>query len=97
MIALTGVWVNNLTMMLQLFIVVVILVIQNLIGNKLNKMLLVAAVFAVVVDGLELYLLVRLSPSLSFHRNWMLFFLPTAAFLMNAWLLSRYKAAVGLA
>ena len=96
LIALTGVWVNSLADAMQLLIVVMVLVIQNLIGNKLNQMLIVSAVFAVLVDGLELYILIRTSSSLVFHRDWMLFFLPTTAFFLNAWLLGQYKRAMAL-
>lgn len=97
LIALTGVWVNNLTMTLPLLVGVIILVVQSLMGNKLNKPFLVAAFFALVIDGYETYFLIHTASSwAAFRVNWMVFFLPTAALLLNAWLLGKYKAATSL-
>ncbi len=96
LIALTGVWVNNLTMLLPLLIAVTVLVVQNLIGNKLSKLMPVAIAFAVVIDCAEAYLIARTSHSFDWRVCWMLFFLPTAACILNAWLLLRFKAAADL-
>ena len=96
LIALTGIWVNNLTMMMQLVICTALLIVLNLVGNRLDKVFLTNIVLAVIVDCYEAFDLTRTSNWSAWHNCWMLFFFPTIACLLNAWLFLRFKAAAGL-
>ncbi len=95
-IALTGVWVNNLTMADQLLVAIVFLIIQNLIGNRMNKIIIMGVVLAVVLDGFEAVSLLHATSWSVWQANWMTFFLPTVGCLLNAWLFQRFEAAAGL-
>ncbi len=94
LIALTGIWVNNLTMMVQLAVCTAFLIVLNLVGNRLNRVFLTNLVFVMIIDCYEVYDLARTSDWSAWHNWWMLFFFPTAACLLNAWLFLRFKAAV---
>jgi len=95
-VALTGTWVNNLTMMDQLAVGVVILAGSNLIGNRVKRILLVGIVFAVLFNIYTVVLMLHMAAHPTVHDWWMAFFFPTAACLLNAWFFLRFKAAAGL-
>jgi hypothetical protein len=96
LIALTGIWVNNLTMMLQFMVFVAILIITNCIGNRLRRIFLANAVMVGLAISYEAWYYAHGFNWSELSRNWMVFFLPVAAFLLNAWLFLRFKAAAGL-
>ena len=96
LIALTGVWVNNLTMMDALLISMVVLIVQNLIGNRIKKILLVGIVFAVLFNLYAVVVMVHKTANPTFHDWWMMFFYPTVTYPLNAWLLLRFKVIAGL-
>ncbi len=95
-IALTGLWVNNLTMLLPLLISATVLVVQNLIGNRLNKILICGLIFAGTIDCGQAYSVAHYPHSFAWHVYLMLFFFPTAACILNAWLFLRFKTAADL-
>ncbi len=95
-IALTGVWVNNLTMINLLLISVAVLVLQNLVGNKVKRIFLVAVIFMIVFNAYATVLMLHMAANPTFHDWWMMFFFPTATCLLNAGMFLRFKAATGL-
>ena len=96
LIALTGVWVNNLTMMLQFVVFAAVLTITNLIGNRLSRIFLANAVMVGLAISYESWYFAHGFNWSELSHNWMAFFLPVAAFLLNAWLFLQFKAAAGL-
>lgn len=95
-IALTGVWVNNLTVLNLLLISVAILIVQNLIGNYFKKILLVGIVFAVLSNIYAVVSMLRIAAHPTVHDWWMMFFFATTSYPLNAWLLLKFKAAANL-
>jgi len=64
--------------------------------QPLQKILLLGIIFAVIFDCCEVVVMVRIAVNPTWHNWWMVFFLPTAACLLNAWLFLRFKATAGL-
>ena len=91
-IALTGIWVNSLFMLSHILPFSIVLVVQNLIGNKLNKLLLISIIFVVLFDSLGTYFIVIGNSGLAGWRHWwMVPFQPTVACPLSAWLLLKFK------
>lgn len=96
LVALTGAWVNNLLMWNELAVGVAMLLAQNLIGNKVGRPMLVAIIFAVLIDCYYVQFFARISMPAAWKGAWKLFFVPTVGFPLNAYLLIRYKQLAGL-
>lgn len=91
-IALTGVWVNSLYMLGPLLSFSAVLVVQNLIGNRLNRLLLVSLIFLAMFYCLGTYFIVSGNLGLAGWRHWwMALFQPTVACPLSAWLLLKFK------
>jgi len=94
LIALTGVWVNDLTMVIPLLLSVTVLIVQNLIGNHFNKILLTGIVLGVALDGYYLDFMLRTAVNPTWHDWWMVYFAPPASCILNAWLFLKFKKTV---
>jgi len=93
-IALTGIWVNNLTMLVPFLMTATILIVQNLIGNRLNKVFLLGIVFAAILDCCQITVMFHTTDHPTWHNYWMTYFLLTTASLLNAGLFLQFKKMV---
>jgi hypothetical protein len=96
LIAMTGRWVNALTDLVGLGVAATILILQNLIGNRLKRIMSVGVSFAFFLSGLMFFLTLLSGRRWVFKDHWPDEFLPIVACLINAWLLARYKNVVNL-
>ena len=96
LIAMTGRWVNALTDLFVLGAATIFLVLQNMIGNRLKRIMLVGFFFALLLDGLTVFATLMSGRQWTFKDHWTDEFLPTVACLLNAWLLIKYKRVVDL-
>ena len=92
-IAATGRWITSLTDPVGLAIATVILVVQNMIGRKLKRVVLFGLIAALVFDGISLYVELSTHRHWSFYYRWNDFFLPTVACTLSAWLFQKYENA----
>ena len=87
----TGAWKGGLGMWLANAIGISVLMAINLIANKFNRVLLVGAVCAVLVGCYEATLIARTMQASSW-QSWLLtLIVPPIIFLLNGYLLSKYK------
>ena len=93
---MTGRWVNALADLFGLGLSATILIAQNLLGNKLKRIMLVGLGFALLLDGLTVFLDLLSGRQWLFKNHWNDLFLPTVACLLNAWLLIKYKRIINL-
>lgn len=92
----TGMWSGGLNMWAANVIGISILILINLIGNKLDRLLLTGAACALLLGIYEISFVMRLM-TLDMWRTWLpQILVPPIILLLNSYLLNRYKEVAGL-
>lgn len=87
--ALLGAWIPNL-------ICIAVLALITLAANKFGKVMLISVILAISLDLYVLSLGVRISTYNHLYRDWPTYLNVTTFCLLNAYLFTKYKKAVGL-
>lgn len=95
-ITFTGVWNNILGMWLVNTIVISVLIVQNLIGNKARRVFLTGVAFAALLDFYALSLIVRTRTLRDWNDWWLQLLIPAIVCLLNAFLFIKYKKVADL-
>jgi hypothetical protein len=96
LVTFTGKWINNLTMWLEVGLAVTVLMVQNIIGNSIRRIMPTAVVFSGLILLYYAQFLARLTTLGQWREWWQLFFVPLLACLLNGYFLLKYKRVSGL-